>query len=92
MERNALCNLLNWNQHPKRKPMIVWGARQVGKTHLIRDIFATTYYKYSYLYIDCKADDEVREFCSKTANAGKIIEYLSLYKGQSIDSSTLYIL
>ncbi len=91
MERNALSNLLNWNQHPKRKPMIVWGARQVGKTHLIRDIFATTYYKDSYIYIDCKADDEVREFCSKTANAGKIIEYLSLYKGQSIDSSTLLI-
>ena len=41
--------------------------------------------------MDCKKDDEIREFCSKTANAKKIIEYISLLKGKQIDENTLLI-
>ena len=91
MERTALHELINWNNNPKRKPLIVWGARQVGKTHLIREIFAKTHYKNKYIYIDCKVEDEIRDFCTDTANAKKIVEYISLFKGQTIDSSTLLI-
>ena len=91
MERNALQNLLDWNNNKRKKPLIVWGARQVGKTYLIRDIFAETYYENNYIYIDCKIEDEIREFCYKTANARKIIEYISLLKGKQINESTLLI-
>ena len=91
MERNALQRLIEWNNNKHKKPLIVWGARQVGKTYLIKNIFAETYYKDSYIYIDCKIEDEVRDFCSKTANAEKIIEYLSLLKGRKIDKNTLLI-
>lgn len=35
MERVALQNLIDWNNNPRRKPLIVWGARQVGKTYLV---------------------------------------------------------
>ena len=91
MERNALQKLIAWNENKRKKPLIVWGARQVGKTYLIQKIFAETYYKDNYIYIDCKIEDEVREFCSKTANAGKIIEYISLLKGKKINENTLLI-
>lgn len=91
MERNALQKLLAWNNDPRKKPLIVWGARQVGKTYLVKELFANTYYKDSYVYIDCKKEDEVREFCSQTANAEKIIEYLSLLKGKQITENTLLI-
>lgn len=91
MERNALQKLLAWNNDPRKKPLIVWGARQVGKTYLVKELFANTYYKDSYVYIDCKKEDEVREFCSHTANAEKIIEYLSLLKGKQITENTLLI-
>lgn len=67
------------------------GARQIGKTYLIKDIFAETYYKKNYIYIDCKIEDEIREFCSNTANAKKIIEYISLLKGKQITEKTLLI-
>ena len=53
---------------------MVWGARQVGKTYLIKDLFAEEYYKGNYIYIDFKKEDEIREFCTNTANAEKIIE------------------
>ena len=91
MKRNALQELLKWKDNDRRKPLIVWGARQVGKTYLVRDIFAETCYKDNYVYIDCKIEDEVRDFCSETANAGKIIEYISLFKGRRITPDTLLI-
>lgn len=91
MERLAMQNLEEWNNNKKRKPLIVWGARQVGKTYLVKDLFAEKYYAGNYIYIDFKSDDEVNAFCQKTANAGKIIEYLSLLKGRQINESTLLI-
>lgn len=91
MERNALQNLIDWHNNKRRKPLIVWGARQVGKTYLVKDIFAEKFYKGNYIYIDCKKDDEIRDFCSKTANAEKIIEYLSLLRGKQITENTLLI-
>ena len=91
MERNATQKLIEWNHNKRRKPLIVWGARQVGKTYLVKDIFAETYYKNNYVYIDCKIEDEIRDFCSETANAQKIIEYISLRKGKRITENTLLI-
>ena len=91
MERNALQNLIDWNENRRKKPLIVWGARQVGKTYLIKDIFAENYYPDSYIYIDCKIEDQISEFCSKTANPEKIIEYISLSKGKKVTENTLLI-
>ena len=91
MKRIALHKLIDWNNNKRKKPLIVWGARQVGKTYLVQELFAENYYKNSYIYIDCKKEDEIREFCSGTANAEKIIEYISLRKGKQINESTLLI-
>lgn len=91
MERMALQKLIDWNNNKRKKPLIIWGARQVGKTYLVEELFAKKYYKSSYIYIDCKKEDEIREFCSETANAEKIIEYISLRKGKQINERTLLI-
>lgn len=91
MERIALQKLIDWNDNKRKKPLIVWGARQVGKTYLVEELFAKKYYKNNYIYVDCKKEDEIREFCSKTANAEKIIEYISLRKGKQINDKTLLI-
>ena len=91
MERIALQKLIEWNENKRKKPLIVWGARQVGKTYLVEELFAKKYYENNYIYVDCKKEDEIREFCSKTANAEKIIEYISLRKGKAINEKTLLI-
>ena len=91
MERIALQKLIAWNNNKRKKPLVVWGARQVGKTYLVEELFAKTYYKNNYIYVDCKKEDEIREFCSKTANAEKIIEYISLRRGKQINEKTLLI-
>ena len=91
MERTALQKLADWDSNKRKKPLIVWGARQVGKTYLILELFAKKYYPNRYIYVDCKKEDEIRDFCSGTANAEKIIEYISLRKGQQINEQTLLI-
>ena len=91
MERIALQKLIDWNNSKRKKPLIIWGARQVGKTYLVEELFAKKYYKNNYIYIDCKKEDEIRNFCSETANAEKIIEYISLRKGKQISEKTLLI-
>ncbi len=91
MDRIAIEKLIKWNDNKRRKPLIVWGARQVGKTYLIKDIFGESFYKDSYIYIDFKVEDKINKFCTKTANAEKIIEYISLFKGKQITENTLLI-
>ena len=91
MQRNATELLIEWNKSEGRKPLIVWGARQVGKTYLILEIFAKTYYKDNYIYIDFKIEDDICDFCLQTANAQKIIEYISLKTGKDINKNTLLI-
>ena len=91
MDRLALSDLIEWNNNKFRKPLIVWGARQVGKTYLILELFAKQYYPDNYLYIDFKYEDEIRDFCFETANAQKIIEFISLQKDIDINENTLLI-
>lgn len=45
MKRLALTSLIKWKDNHKRKPLIVWGARQVGKTYLIKEMFAKNFIK-----------------------------------------------
>lgn len=91
MERNAMQQLVQWNEKKRRKPLVVWGARQVGKTYLIKDLFAEKYYNENCIYVDFKKEDEIREFCTQTANAEKIIEYISLRMGKKITKDTLLV-
>ena len=44
MRRNAMCDLVQWKESADRKPMILKGARQVGKTWLMKE-FGRNYYQ-----------------------------------------------
>ena len=71
--------------------MIVWGARQVGKTYLVRDIFAKSFYQDSYLYLDLRVEDEIRAYCEDHVSAKEIVEFISAVKNKRIDEHTLLI-
>ena len=91
MRRTALQELVDWKNSRHRKPLIIWGARQVGKTYLVQELFAKPQYGDNHVYVDCKKDDEIRRFCAETADAAKIIEYISLRMGRRIDEKTLLV-
>ena len=91
MERKYLKDLIKWNNSKYRKPLIVYGARQVGKTYLIKNLFAEKYYKNKYIYIDFINNKKFSEFCLKHQNVDEIINYLSLEYNLLIDKNILLI-
>ena len=91
MKRKYIEDLTNWNNSPNRKPLIVWGARQVGKTYLIKELFAKEYYSNKYIYIDCLKDDNFTNYCFQHTNVYDVIGYLELAHNMIIDKNTLLI-
>lgn len=91
MERKYLSQLVEWMNDPFRKPLMVWGARQVGKSYLIKDLFAERYFKNHYIYIDCRVEHEFANFCENHVNAKEVLNWLSLDRGIDIDKNTLLI-
>lgn len=91
MYRKYIENLKDWLNDPYRKPLIVWGARQVGKSYLLLELFAKTYFKDKFIYVDCKMDDNFNSFCENHSNPNDIIQYLSLDRNMTIDDNTLLI-
>lgn len=84
MERIKLNELKEWYSSKRRKPLVVWGARQVGKTYLVKTLFAQREFKNNFVYIDLKKDDEARAFFSTTSNAEKYLNYIEARYGKKI--------
>jgi predicted AAA+ superfamily ATPase len=54
MERSAIDQLKKWKENPRRKPLIVEGARQVGKTWLIKEFAKQCYQQLAYINFEEK--------------------------------------
>lgn len=91
MERKYLQKLIDWKNDPKRKPLMVWGARQVGKSYLIEELFAKVYYKDSYLKIDCSDDDDFVEYVMNNSNLNKVLEYIEINYNYKPDKDHLLL-
>lgn len=79
--------LIDWKSRNTRKPLIIRGARQVGKTYLI-DYFGKTYFKH-YLRVNLEENEEVRELF-KLKNTLQINQNLEiLFKTPIIAGETL---
>lgn len=90
MKRYAIKQLIDWKNSKNRKPLIIKGARQVGKTWLMKE-FGKAQYK-STIYINFEYDDLMREHFSKDFNVARIIEGLELGRSKIVPAETLIIL
>ncbi|MCC8196560.1 MAG: ATP-binding protein [Ruminococcus sp.] len=82
MKRNAIKDLINWKSSETRKPLVLKGARQVGKTWLMKE-FGQNYYD-SYVYFNFDEEDELKSIFETNKNPTRIIELLSLIAGEKI--------
>ena len=82
MQRNALYNLIEWKSDPERKPLILRGARQVGKTWLMKEFGKSQYTNFVYFNFD--EDDALKSIFTINKNPDRIIELLSLIAGEKI--------
>ena len=91
MYRKAIEQLLEWKNKKEHKPLILQGARQVGKTWLMKE-FGKKYYK-QVAYITFDTNETARQIFTKGFNIERIITELSLAVGFKINSDdTLIIL
>ena len=91
MRRNALLKMENWKKDEDRKPLILRGARQVGKTWLMKK-FGKTNYK-NYVYFNFDEEEELKSIFQVNKNPQRIIELLTLVSEEKITpGETLIIL
>lgn len=91
MYRKYIEDLKSWYADENRKPLILWGARQVGKSYLLKEIFAEEFFKDSYIYVDCRDDYEFVDYCLRHPKAKEVLDYLSLQADMELDEKTLII-
>ena len=82
MKRNAIENLITWKADKERKPLVVRGARQVGKTWLMKEFGQTCYD--SFVYFNFDEEDELKSIFEANKNPRRIIELLSIIAGEKI--------
>lgn len=82
MERLVLAKLRDWKNKEKRKPLILNGARQVGKTWVLKE-FGRQYYT-DVAYFMCDKDNEIERIFSSNFNVERILMQLSARRGKDI--------
>ena len=82
MKRSAIRNMIDWKSGDDRKPMILKGARQVGKTWLMKE-FGANYYNHC-VYFNFDEEDELKSVFETNKNPHRIIELLSMIAGEKI--------
>jgi Predicted ATPase (AAA+ superfamily) len=91
MERQAYTKLLEWKQKEDRKPLILNGARQIGKTWLLQDFGAAEYKKTA--YINCDKNKAIRDLFAQDYDMNRVIRVISALTEVDIESgNTLIIL
>ena len=82
MQRIAIYDLKKWKESLERKPLIIRGARQVGKTWLMKEFGQSCYDNYVYFNFD--EEDELKSVFEVNKNPQRIIELLSMIAGEKI--------
>ncbi len=81
--------LLNWKNSPYRKPLILKGVRQVGKTWILKEFGRQFYENTAYFNFD--ENEEYRQFFETTKDVNRILQNLMLVSGQKILSEKTLI-
>lgn len=88
MERDITNSLLAWKNQAGKKPLVLKGARQVGKTYSLEE-FGTKYYRetgHNYHYIDLREARKLHGIFEEHYDPGEILRFLQFEQRITIDS------
>lgn len=83
MYRNAMDELYKWKEKKNKKPLVIRGARQVGKTWIMKKFGESAYKKTVYINFD--NNQQMKELFDKDMKTDRIIMGLELYTGNKIN-------
>ena len=82
MERLILKDLIAWKNSPYRKPLILKGVRQVGKTWILKEFGKRCYENTAYFNFD--ENEEYKQFFETSKDVNRILQNLMFASGQTI--------
>lgn len=83
MKRNAMSALMGWKSRSSRKPLLVYGARQVGKSYLIKE-FAKAEFD-DYVFLDLERQAVAREVFDGDLDPNRVISNIEQVTNHRID-------
>ena len=90
MQRFILEDLVKWKNSKYRKPLILKGVRQVGKTWILKE-FGKLYYENT-AYFNFDENIEYRGLFEKTKDTKRILQNLMLISGEKIEPEKTLII
>ena len=90
MYRYAMENLREWKNRKNRKPLIIEGARQVGKTWLMKEFGRQEYT--NTVYINFDSNSRMAELFSADLDITRILRGIEIYTGKKINSEDTLII
>ena len=90
MKRDIYNKLLQWKNDSNRKPLIITGARQVGKTWIMREFGKNEYA--NVVYINCDNEKRIETLLSEDYNIDRILLGLQAISGVNIKSDKTLII
>lgn len=82
--------LINWQKAKKRKPLVLRGARQVGKTYLLKR-FGEMHFS-DMAYFNFEEQPDLKQFFQQTKDVNRLLENLSLVHGKPIEPEKTLII
>ena len=82
MEREIIKDLIKWKKSINRKPLIIHGARQVGKTYIVKQFGKENYD--NLIYVNFETNQEFSSQISDSIDAKYVINKLELFFGEKI--------
>src|SRR5690606_31110159 len=82
IQRNIQQQLAAWKNDPNRKPLVLQGARQVGKTWLLKQLGKGEFEDVA--YFNFEEQPELKQFFENTKDVQRIVQNLSLVHGRTI--------
>ena len=90
MYRTAMEQLYKWKEKKNRKPLIIRGARQVGKTWLMKEFGANAYQNSVYISFD--NNQRMHDLFSADLNVERLVTGIELYAGHKIESTNTLLI
>ena len=89
MKRDLYDKLLSWKDSPARKPLVLQGARQVGKTYLVQEFGRKEFEKM--IVLNCDKDPRIRQIFEKDFRIERILSDIEILSGQKITAGNTLI-
>ena len=89
MEREIYGRMLAWKEDPYRKPLIIYGARQVGKSYIVKE-FGSREFDHL-IVLNCDKDERIADLFGAGFRTEKLISDIEIISGQNVTAGKTLI-